>query len=84
MWGEEAFLNSYEMAAPDTSIFRCKQFEIINNLRSQIATTKDLSKIRTQPYAFTRNGIGILRGDGDEGSASEAMFDVISIHDKQT
>jgi hypothetical protein len=41
-------------------------------------------KIRTQPYAFTRNGIGMLRGDGDEGSASDAMFDVISIHDKQT
>ena len=29
-------------------------------LRSQIATTKDLSKIRTLPYAFTRNGIGML------------------------
>jgi len=29
-------------------------------LRSQFATTKDLSKIRTLPYAFTRNGIGML------------------------
>ena len=29
-------------------------------LRSQIATTKDISKIRTLPYAFTRNGIGML------------------------
>jgi hypothetical protein len=29
-------------------------------LRSQIATAKDLSKIRTLPYAFTRNGIGML------------------------
>jgi len=29
-------------------------------LRSQIATTKNLSKIRTLPYAFTRNGIGML------------------------
>ena len=32
----------------------------VNNLRSQIATTKNLSKIRTLPYAFTRNGIGML------------------------
>ena len=31
-----------------------------NTLRSQFATTKDLSKIRTLPYAFTRNGIGML------------------------
>ena len=30
-------------------------------LRSQFATTKDLSKIRTLPYVFTRNGIGMLR-----------------------
>ena len=29
-------------------------------LRSQFATTKDFSKIRTHPYAFTRNGIGML------------------------
>ena len=29
-------------------------------LRSQIVTAKDLSKIRTLPYAFTRNGIGML------------------------
>ena len=29
-------------------------------LRSQFATTKDISKIRTLPYAFTRNGIGML------------------------
>ena len=29
-------------------------------LRSQFATTKDFSKIRTLPYAFTRNGIGML------------------------
>lgn len=34
--------------------------EAITFLRSQIATTKDLSKIRTLPYAFTRNGIGML------------------------
>ena len=26
-WGVGAFLNSYEMAAPDTSRFRCKRFE---------------------------------------------------------
>ena len=32
----------------------------ITLLRSQIATTKDVSKIRTLPYAFTRNGIGML------------------------
>ena len=29
-------------------------------LRPQFATAKDLSKIRTLPYAFTRNGIGML------------------------
>ena len=29
-------------------------------LRSQFATAKDISKIRTLPYAFTRNGIGML------------------------
>lgn len=29
-------------------------------LRSQFATTKNLSMIRTLPYAFTRNGIGML------------------------
>ena len=34
--------------------------EMIAVLRSQFATTKDLSKIRTLPYAFTRNGIGML------------------------
>jgi len=34
--------------------------EAIALLRSQIATTKDLSKIRTLPYVFTRNGIGML------------------------
>ena len=34
--------------------------EAIALLRSQIATTKDLSKIRTQPFAFTREGIGML------------------------
>ena len=32
----------------------------ITLLWSQIATTKNLSKIRTLPYAFTRNGIGML------------------------
>ena len=34
--------------------------EAIALLRSQFATTKNLSKIRTLPYAFTRNGIGML------------------------
>lgn len=34
--------------------------EAVALLRSQIATTKDLSKIRTQPFAFTREGIGML------------------------
>ena len=34
--------------------------EAIAILRSQFATTKNLSKIRTLPYAFTRNGIGML------------------------
>ena len=34
--------------------------EAVALLRSQFATAKDLSKIRTLPYAFTRNGIGML------------------------
>ena len=34
--------------------------QVIALLRSQFATTKDISKIRTLPYAFTRNGIGML------------------------
>ena len=34
--------------------------ETITLLRSQIVTAKDLSKVRTPPYAFTRNGIGML------------------------
>ena len=36
------------------------EYQTIALLRSQIATTKDLSKIRTLPYVFTRNGIGML------------------------
>ena len=44
---------------PDDFMFQLTNEEW-NNLRSQIATTKDISKIRTLPYAFTRNGIGML------------------------
>jgi hypothetical protein len=36
------------------------EYQTIALLRSQYATTKDLSKIRTLPYVFTRNGIGML------------------------
>lgn len=36
------------------------EYQTIALLRSQIATAKDLSKIRTLPYVFTRNGIGML------------------------
>ena len=38
-------------------------------LRSQIATAKDISKIRTLPYAFTRNGIGMLSSVLGSGTA---------------
>ena len=34
--------------------------EYFTLLRSQIATAKDISKIRNYPYAFTRNGIAML------------------------
>ena len=34
--------------------------EAITFLRSQFVTSKDISKIRTLPYAFTREGIGML------------------------
>jgi hypothetical protein len=44
---------------PDDFMFQLTQDEW-NTLRSQFATTKDISKIRTLPYAFTRNGIGML------------------------
>ena len=44
---------------PDDFMFQLTNEEW-NNLRSQFVTTKDLSKIRTLPYAFTREGIGML------------------------
>ena len=44
---------------PDDFMFQLTKDEW-NTLRSQFATTKNLSKIRTLPYAFTRNGIGML------------------------
>jgi hypothetical protein len=45
-----------------SQIATAKQTEnkTITLLRSQFATTKDISKIRTLPYAFTREGIGML------------------------
>ena len=45
-----------------SQIVTAKQTEnkAITLLRSQFVTTKDLSKIRTLPYAFTREGIGML------------------------
>jgi hypothetical protein len=44
-----------------SQIATAKQTEnkTITLLRSQFATTKDISKIRTLPYAFTREGIGM-------------------------
>ena len=36
------------------------EYEYVTLLRSQIATAKDISKIRNYPYAFTRNGIAML------------------------
>ena len=44
---------------PDDFMFQLTNEEW-NNLRSQFVTTKDISKIRTLPYAFTREGIGML------------------------
>lgn len=44
---------------PDDFMFQLSQDEW-NILRSQFASTKDISKIRTLPYAFTREGIGML------------------------
>ena len=39
-----------------------KQYENIELafLQSQFVTAKNISKIRTLPYAFTRNGVGML------------------------
>ena len=55
-------LTNEEWTILKSQITAAKQFEnkAITLLRSQIATTKDVSKIRTLPYAFTRNGIGML------------------------
>ena len=44
---------------PDDFMFQLTTGEW-NILKSQFATTKDISKIRTLPYAFTREGIGML------------------------
>ncbi len=45
-----------------SQIVTTKQYENIELafLRSQFVTAKDISKIRTLPYAFTRNGVGML------------------------
>ena len=45
-----------------SQIVTAKQSEskAITLLRSQFVTAKDISKIRTLPYAFTREGIGML------------------------
>ena len=45
-----------------SQIVTAKQSEnkTIELLRSQFVTAKDISKIRTLPYAFTREGIGML------------------------
>lgn len=45
-----------------SQIATTKQSEnkMITLLRSQFVTTKDISKTRTLPYAFTREGIGML------------------------
>ena len=55
-------LTNEEWTILKSQITAAKQFEnkAITLLRSQFATTKDVSKIRTLPYAFTRNGIGML------------------------
>ena len=55
-------LTNEEWTILKSQITAAKQFEnkAITLLRSQIATTKDVSKIRTLPYAFTRNVIGML------------------------
>ena len=55
-------LNKEEWTVLQSQIASARKHEDkeITILRSQFATTKDLSKIRTLPYAFTRNGIGML------------------------
>ena len=51
------FMNRSQIATSKTP-----EDEAVALLRSQFATAKDLSKIRTLPYAFTRNG-SPSRGD---------------------
>lgn len=53
---------------PDDFMFQLTKEEW-RVLRSQIATAKDISKIRTLPYAFTRNGIGMLSSVLGSGTA---------------
>ena len=45
-----------------SQIATAKQYENIELafLQSQFVTAKNISKIRTLPYAFTRNGVGML------------------------
>ena len=45
-----------------SQIVTTKQYENIELafLQSQFVTAKNISKIRTLPYAFTRNGVGML------------------------
>ena len=48
-------------------------------LRSQFVTTKDISKIRTLPYAFTRNGIGMLSSVLGSGTAVEMNIRIMRV-----
>ena len=57
----------FQLATEEWNILRSQivtakpaENKTITLLRSQFATAKDISKIRTLPYAFTREGIGML------------------------
>ena len=55
-------LTKEEWDALRSQIVTTKQYENIELafLQSQFVTAKNISKIRTLPYAFTRNGVGML------------------------
>ena len=70
---------------PDDFMFQLTHEEW-NVLQSQFATTKDLSKIRTLPYVFTRNGIGMLSSVlGSQQETDEKInYLIAKMDDKKT
>ena len=50
----------FEILRSQIVISRCADIEGNGNLRSQIVTSKDFSKMRSLPNAFTEQGVAML------------------------